>query len=102
MATIIPSFLFAGIMLATILVSGLPRLSIRLLEWSKLFKKGKLFSEKRNYVDGEGKYVYRKVYLYYGENGGEKIANLPVFIRILFLSLLLAAIAFAIYIGIIA
>lgn len=78
--------LFIGIMLATILLSGLPKLTIRLLELTGLFKKDALQHAKRNYVDGSGHYVYRGVYLTAGPEG-EKFENMRVFLRILIICL---------------
>ena len=97
MEAVIPIFLFAAIMLATILISALPAVSIRLLETFRIYKKGRLQKDKRNYVDGAGRHVYRTVYLHYDEKGVEKFANLQVFIWLLLLSSILSALVLAIY-----
>ena len=78
--------LFAGIMLTTILISALPKITIRLLEGCKLFPKNSLQFDKRNYVDGAGRYVYRGVYLRY-INGREQFENMQVFLRTLLICL---------------
>lgn len=97
METLLPAFLFAAIMLATVLVAAMPVISIRILETCRFYKRGKLQTGKRNYVDGEGKHVYRRVYLYQDTNGAEKFANLQVFIRLLFLCVMFCLILLVVY-----
>ena len=73
---------FITIMFATILISSLPRVTIKLLELLRLVKSNTLFHDKRNYVNGAGQHVYRGVY-YSFRNGAEHFENMRVFLLLL-------------------
>ncbi|MFI5173133.1 MAG: hypothetical protein ACHQFW_12130 [Chitinophagales bacterium] len=88
--------IFISIMLATVLIAAFPGITIRLMEVFKFYKKGELFNEKRNYLDGSGALVYRRVYLLFN-NGKEKFANMQVFLRLLMISTILSSLLFSIY-----
>lgn len=92
MPELIPIAIFAAIMLASILISGLPRITLRIMWFFKWYDKQELIYDKRNYIAGDGTAVYRNVYIL-RKNNEERIANLQVFLRILMLTTILSAVA---------
>lgn len=78
---------FISIMIATILLSGMHKVTIYLMQLFRFYKKGTLICEKRNYVSGSGAHMYREVYIYL-DTKGEQFVNMQIFLRLLLISII--------------
>jgi hypothetical protein len=70
---------FAGIMIPTLLISAIPKLSIKILELFRIYEKGTLTTETTTYLTGSGYYRQGKVYMYRGKGASERFDNGRVF-----------------------
>lgn len=83
--------IFLAVMIPTILISALPRVTIALLQRTGLYTPGSLHFDKRHYVNGAGQHVYRGVYLTY-RNGSEHFENMRVYLYTQALAIIPAAV----------
>jgi hypothetical protein len=71
--------IFFGIMIPTILVSVLPGVTIKILEFLRVYKKGNVYSDVSDYITGAGLHRTGKVYMGTDKNGGTSFVNTKVF-----------------------
>ena len=70
---------FLGIMIPTLLISALPRVTIKILELFKLAKKSNVYTEVSDYITGAGMHRTARVYMGTDKNGSTNIVNGKVF-----------------------
>jgi len=71
--------LFFGIMIPTLLVSALPKLTVKILELFRVYPPGTLTVEMNTYVTGGGYYRQGKVYTFNDETHSGRFDNGRVF-----------------------
>lgn len=71
--------LFFGIMIPVLLVSALPKLTVKILELFRVYSPGTLTVEINNYVTGSGYYRQGKVYTFNDETHSARFDNGRVF-----------------------
>ena len=84
--------IFVGIMIPTMVGSITPKLSIKILEAFKVYKKGTLISDTRNMIDGGGFHKTGKVFLFSDKNVFERFETARVlgYLLLIFVPICLA------------
>ncbi len=77
--------IFAGIMVATLMIAVFKSLTIRIMETMRLFKKGSLVCSVEDYIAGSGYHRRGFVYVHTGDDGVKRYVSGPVFAYLLVL-----------------
>jgi hypothetical protein len=71
--------LFFGIMIPTLMISAIPKLTIKILELFRIYPQGTLTIQSTTYIAGSGYYRQGKVYTFNDEKNTNRFDNGRVF-----------------------